>query len=47
MQTYCLVRIKNTDNVNSKMRKIKNDRLQFKCRCSICRNKKSRFVYHP
>ena len=40
----CLVCSKNTDNVNSKMVKTKNVRLQLKSQCSICGNKKSRFV---
>ena len=31
MKTYCLVCTKNTDNVNSKMIKTKNGRLQLKC----------------
>ena len=44
MKTYCLVCRKNTDNVNSKMIKTKNDRLQLKSQCSNCGNKKSRFV---
>ena len=44
MKTYCLVCRKNTDNVNSKMIKTINDRLQLKSQCSICGNKKSRFV---
>ena len=44
MKTYCLVCKKNTDNVNSKIIKAKNGRLQLKPQCSICRNKKSRFV---
>ena len=44
MKTYCLVYRKNTDNVNSKMIKTKNGRLQLKSQCSICGNKKSRFV---
>ena len=44
MKTYCLVYRKNTDNVNSKMVKTKNGRLQLKSQCSICGNKKSRFV---
>ena len=30
MKTYCLVCRKNTDNVNSKMVKTKNGRLQLK-----------------
>ena len=44
MKTYCLVCRKNTDNVNSKMIKTKNGRLQLKSQCSICGNKKSRFA---
>ena len=44
MQTYCLVCRKNTDNITSKMVKTKNGRLQLKSQCSICGNKKSRFV---
>ena len=44
MQTYFVSFRKNTDNVNSKMIRIKNGRLQLKSQCSICGNKKSRFV---
>ena len=44
MKTYCLVCRKNTNNVNSKMIKTKNDRLQLKSQFSICGNKRSRFV---
>ena len=44
MKTYCLVCRKNTENKNAKMIKTKNDRLQLKSQCSICGNKKSRFV---
>ena len=44
MQTYCVSCRKNTDNINSKMEKTKNDRLQMRSHCSICENKKSRFV---
>ena len=35
---------KNTDNINLKMIKPKDGRLKLKSQCSICRNKKSRFV---
>ena len=35
---------KNTDNINSKMTKTKNGRLMLLSKCSICGNKKSRFV---
>ena len=44
MKTYCLVCKKSTDNVNSKMIKTENGRLQLKSQCSICGNKKSKFV---
>ena len=44
MQTYSVSCTKNTDNVNSKMIKTKNGRLQLKSQCSICGNKKYRFV---
>ena len=44
MTTYCLVCKKNTDNVNSKMIKTKTGKLQLKSQCSVCGNKKSRFV---
>ena len=44
MKNYCLVCRKNTDNVNSKMVKTKSGRLQLKPQCSICKNKKNRFV---
>ena len=44
MKTYCLVCRKNTDNVNSKMIKTRNDRRQLKSQCSVCGSKKSRFV---
>ena len=44
MKTYCLVWKKNTDNINSKMVKTKNGRLVLMSRCSVCKNKKSRFI---
>ena len=44
MQTYCLICRKNTDNINSKMVKAKNGRLPLKSQCSICGNKRSRFL---
>ena len=43
MQTYCLVCGKTTDNSNSKTVKIKG-RLMVKSLCTICGNKKSRFI---
>ena len=44
MKTYCLVCRKNTENKDAKIIKAKNDRLQMRSRCSICGNKKGRFV---
>ena len=44
MKTYCLVCRRNTDNIKSKVVKTKNGRLQLKYQCSICGNKKNRFV---
>ena len=50
MKTYCLVCRKNTDNVNLKIIKTKNGRLQLKSQCSICgnkkKNKKQKEFYH-
>ena len=41
MKTYCLVcKKKNTDNINSKIIKTKNRRLQLKSQCSVGGNKK-------
>ena len=39
MKTYCLKCKKNTDNINRKM-----FRLLMQSKCSVCKNKKSRFV---
>ena len=44
MKTYCLVCRKNTENIDAKIIKSKNDRLQVRSQCSICGNKKSIFV---
>ena len=40
MKTYCLACRKNTDNINSKMVKTKNNRLMLLLQCSVCKNKK-------
>ena len=40
----CLFCKKNTDNVNQKMMKTKNGRLQLKSQCSICGNKEKDFI---
>ena len=44
MQTYCVNCRKNTENKNAKVIRTKNNRLQMKSLCSVCGNKKSRYV---
>ena len=44
MNTYCLKFRKDTDNIDPKMFKTKNNRLIMQSKCSVCKNKKSRFV---
>ena len=44
MLTYCVKCRKNTENLNSKLFKTKNDRLIIQSKCPVCRIKKSRFV---
>ena len=44
MNTYCLKCKKNTENLNSKIFKTKNNRLIMQSKCSDCGIKKSRFV---
>ena len=44
MKTYCLKCKTNTDNIDPKMFKTKNNRLIMQSICSVCKNKKSRFV---
>ena len=44
MKTYCLVCRENTENKEAKVIKTKNGRLQMTYHCSICGNKRSRFV---
>ena len=44
MLTYCLVCRKNTENKESKMVKTKNNRLMLSSKCSVCGNKKSKFI---
>ena len=42
--TYCLKCKKDTDNIDPKMFRTKNNRLIMQSKCSVCKNKKSRFV---
>ena len=44
MKTYCLKCKKDTDNIDPKMFRTKNNRLLMQSICSVCNNKKSRFV---
>ena len=44
MQTYCVSCHKNTGNIDAKVIKTKNGRLQMRYIRSVCRNKKYRFV---
>ena len=44
MKTYCLKCKKDTEIIDLKIVKTKNNRLLMQTDCSDCRNKKSRFV---
>ena len=45
MKTYCLkCKKKNTDNIDPKMFRTKNNRLIIQSKCTACKNKNSRFV---
>ena len=44
MKTYCIVCKKDTENKNLNVFKTKNGRLVLKSTCSVCNNKKSRFI---
>ena len=44
MQTYCLKFRKNTENLDSKIFNIKNNRLIVQSKCPVCGIKKSRFA---
>ena len=44
MKTYCLKCKTNTDNIDPKMFRTKNNRLLMQSKCSVCKNKESRFV---
>ena len=47
MKTYCVKYRKNTENLNSKIFKTKNNRLIMQSKCPVCGIKKSRFVKEP
>ena len=44
MKTYCVKCRRDTENIDSKMFRTKNNRLIMQSKCSVCRIKKSRFV---
>ena len=44
MKTYCVSCKKDTRNKNPNVFKTKNGRLMLKLFCSVCNNKKSRFL---
>ena len=44
MKTYCFKCKKDTENIDPKMFRTKNNRLIMQSKCSDCGNKKSRFV---
>ena len=44
MKTYCVKCKKDTENIGPKIFKTKNNRLIMQSKCSVCKNKTSRFV---
>ena len=44
MKIYCVKCRKDTENIDTKMVRTKNNRLIMQSKCSICRIKNSRFV---
>ena len=44
MKTYCVKCRKDTNNINPKIFRTKNNRLLMQSTCSDCKNKKSRFI---
>ena len=44
MKTYCLKCKKDSENLDSKIFKTKNNRIIMRSKCSDCGNKKSRFI---
>ena len=44
MKTYYVKCRKDTNNIDSKIFRTKNNRLLMQSKCSVCKNKKSRFV---
>ena len=44
MNNYCLSCKKDTKNINPKIVRTKNNRLMKLSKCSVCNNKKSKFI---
>ena len=44
MSSYCLKCKKNTENINPRVLKTKNDETIILSKCAICGSKKSRFI---
>ena len=44
MNTYCVKCKKDTENIDPKMFRTKNNRLVMQSKCSVCGIKKSRFM---
>ena len=44
MKTYCVKCRRDTENIDPKTVRTKNNRLVMQSKCSVCRTKKSRFV---
>ena len=44
MISYCLSCKKDTESINLKIVRTKNNRLMMLSKCAICNNKKSRFI---
>ena len=44
MKTYCVKFRKNTENIDRKMVRTKNNRSIMQSKCPVCRIEKSRFV---
>ena len=47
MNSYCLSCKKDTENINPKIVRTKNNRLMMLSKCAIFNNKKSRFTAEP
>ena len=44
MKAYCVKCTKDTENIDPKMVRTKNNRVSVQSKCRVCRIKKSRFV---